>query len=308
MMHFSSRLGALSIIASLLAGCAGLDASAPILASPDPLTVAEVANTTRTLQGEYFARYQEAARAQDVVGVPLIAAAAGATGALLFGAHPDTLAAIGLGAGTLTAYGAYFAPGSRAQIYLAGHQATSCLLANAAVFSDATFSKDIAVDARAQLELALSRLRGTQRPTGQTGRALYDDTIGAATAALALADSEIAAFDGAATSMELERERIQVRVGKSVSTRQPVDFAAIQTQIMGVVNALAAQQKALADAQKGAGEAPAGGAEGLAATTFGAPLTADPVMDVRMRIRALLDSLRSFVTASAEMKLCSAAI
>jgi hypothetical protein len=315
MTRFRATVSATAIVTLLLGGCAGLDASAPIIPTfgaqdpnsiHEPLQIKDVVETTIQLQNEYGVRYQQAARAQDFVGVPLIAAAAGATGALLFGATTDTIAAIGLGAGTLAAYNSYFSPGTLAETYLAGHRATSCLLAHAAILDDRDFDRGTSRELRATLVTNLTILRSKERPSERSAAALYDETVAAATAALTVADNEIAAYDGRAMALELERSELQTGVASKVSKRT-VSFTDAQTQIRGIVDALLAQQKALAEAEQGAGEtppsAPSGSAgRGLQART--AQPTTDTIATVRQNIRVLLDSLRPFVETTQTMKLC----
>lgn len=138
--------------------------------------------STFLLSEEYLSLAEQASLTQDTAAFGLIAAAATAAGAVLFGAHPDLIAGAGLGAGVIVASERYLKPTEAANELVAASNRLICVIAAARRTGpeiDYKGFEGLDNDRKLILSLAVAQIRGTlyrllQRETPNYGDLVRD--------------------------------------------------------------------------------------------------------------------------------------
>ena len=213
----------------------------------------------------YVNHYEQGIFWQPWLDLPIIGLAVAGVGSLLFGGSTQLTAALGLGAGGLTAIRAYTDPHGTTTDYLAGVAATDCVISGAlplhgAVADDGSLlpaEVHTIAAALGQTRVENARLLAALPPDGsdesqkrnfveaQASLRAADD---AAAAILAAYGEELNAARNSASVLAATVGRIKVAVARAVQRDAPV-FVQVQSDVVAIVEQSGAQQQRLQTAR-----------------------------------------------------------
>lgn len=110
-----------------LSGCGTIFDIGPVERKDTAADLSKVKAEAKRLADAYVKRAQWAANSAQAFEVPIIGAVITSVTALVFGAHPDVALAAGAVGGGLGAFSTYYAPRTRAPIYMDGYAAMTCI-------------------------------------------------------------------------------------------------------------------------------------------------------------------------------------
>lgn len=214
--------------------------------SPDPnkSDIKIVLDAAENLQRDYATGYRTSAKLADYSQIPVIGAAAGAAWVLLVNKTDATMnaAKIGIGAGAYTASRGQLISSSLPDLYIAGHGALTCVIAEGSYFDGDTaankFQSASAVtvrleDAIMQLESAVAAdpsgsINPQDAQTLSTAKLAAKSVLQQARTADSTALSELASFTGAAPVFRNAVSAVSVKVASKGRVRPAVDYATLR--------------------------------------------------------------------------------
>lgn len=259
------------VSSSVLAGCAAplhgvRDANGqPPAFDAQKATVSYWMAEAQALNVTYVDRYEQSVFWQPWLDLPIIGLAVAGVGSLLFGGSTQLTAALGLGAGGLTAIRAYTDPHGTATDYLAGVAATDCVISAAlplkrAVADDGSLLS-AEVHARAatlgQTRVDNARFLAALPPDGssenekrnfveaQASLRAADDAAGTVLTAYG---EESNAAKNSASVLAATLGRIKVAVARAVQRQAPA-FGQVQSDVTAIIEQSGAQQQRLQTAK-----------------------------------------------------------
>ncbi len=237
-------------------------------APPQNAEVDQVLRDAAQLQATYAGGYKASAQYQDYGQLPLIGAAAAAAFVLLANKTnaATTAGNIGIGAGAYTAVRGQLSAAGLADIYISGHGALSCVIAEGSYFSG-----DNASDLFTRQDTELTKIANAilvadlatkdfhykdptpaQNDALKAARSVADQAITQARIAETAALTQEAAFENAAPIFHNAVSSISMRVASKGRVRPAVDFAALRDSFSPpkaptVVNAQSDEEKDVND-------------------------------------------------------------
>jgi hypothetical protein len=323
-------LHVLLVSSSVLVGCAAplhgvRDPNGqPPAFDPQKATVSYWMAEAQALNVTYANRYDQGVFWQPWLDLPIIGLAVAGVGSLLFGGSTQLTAALGLGAGGLTAIRAYADPHGTATDYLAGVAATDCVISAALPLKRAVADDGSLLPAEVHTRAAT--LGQTRVDNAQFLAALPPDGTSEsekrnfveAQASLRAADEaagtvltaygeELNAARNSASVLAATLGRIKVAVARAVQRQAPA-FGQVQSDVTAIVEQSGAQQQRLQTAKDLIAGRPT--EEVAEARAIGAP---PPITAATLRMQAattarqvgsLRDVLPGVVAANANVATC----
>ena len=332
--RYLAGLGVVLSSSVVLVGCAApmhgvRENGKPPVFDANRATVSYWTAEAQALNRAYVNQYEQGIFWQPWLDLPIIGLAVAGVGSLLFGGSTQLTAALGLGAGGLTAIRAYTDPRGTATDYLAGVAATDCVISAAlplqgAVADDGSLLPEevhTIAGTLGQIRIRNAELLAALPPDGsdesqkrnfveaQASLRAADDAAGAILAAYS---EELNAARNSAGVLAATLARIKVAVARAVQRDAPA-FGQVQSDVAAIVEQSGAQQQRLQTAKDLiAGRPPQETEAAMAAPPAAPPPITAAVIRMQAAVTAgqvgsLRDTLPRVLAANANVARCQPA-
>lgn len=253
MFYFPTRIAVFVALACMLGACESFQLTAP--REDDKLkdadTEQKLVDGSQGIMDDYLDRADALSEERLYFDLPLIGAAAGAAGALLFGSGaPQTniLKGTGLGAGLVTTTRTYLGPTDRMNAYTRAADAVACIIdaGNALIAGEA--NKASIQNKKTAIDTALGNAKSFESPaTGRTADdiAALKNAEAAATTARDALQLELDALDSDVQDTKAALRSIFTKIRTIVLTSKNIDFSSTRDALVQSAqqSANAAQKK-----------------------------------------------------------------